>query len=156
MLRILAILIACAFPARAEFLWVEMLFGGMECASCSTFIQEKLSKNRNVQSVEMDNGKGLLKVTLKAGTRMRPEQIRDLVQQSGFTPKETRALARGTVTGQAGKWTLTVPEPGQSYPLKATGPLLDRLKESAGKSAEVEIVVSSGDCEVRGVRPAAL
>src|SRR5258708_16003267 len=152
-MKLVAVLFAMAsVPLHAEFLWVEMQFGGMDCASCSTFIQEKLAKNRNVQSVDIDAAKGLPKVTLKPATRMRPEQVRDLVQQSGYTTSQIRAGVRGTAAEQSGKWTLTVPEPSQSYPITATGPVIETLKQSAGKPLELNGLVAGDELQVKSAR----
>src|SRR5882762_5375065 len=138
-MKLVAVLLALApLSLYGEFLWVEMQFGGMDCASCSSFIQEKLAKNRNVQSVDIDAAKGLLRVTLKPATRMRPEQVRDLVQQSGYTTSQIRAAVRGTAAEQSGKWTLMVPELSQAYPLGAGGSVLETLKQNAGKPLELE------------------
>jgi copper chaperone CopZ len=75
---------------------VEQSFGGIDCASCADFVQKKLTTNPGIQSVQVDRKKGLLTVDLKPGNTVKLRQIRDLVQQSGFTPKDLRVTVIGT------------------------------------------------------------
>lgn len=145
------VVLLAAVPGWAEFRWVELQFGGMECASCSTFVEEKLTKNRNVEAVELNAAKGLLKVKLKAGTRMKAEQVRDLVQQSGYTVSEVRASVAGTVMEEGGKWTVTVPEPNAIYRLSLDAGMGKAMREHAGKAVVLEGVVKGDELVVRGV-----
>lgn len=82
---------------HAEYLRIEQAFGGMECASCTQFVQSRLAKRPGVESVSMDEKTGSLVVVLKPGNSLRLRQVTDLVQQSGFTPKDTRVVAQGVV-----------------------------------------------------------
>lgn len=104
MIRKLApVLLAFGTLTRAEYLRIEQTYGGMECESCSTFVQNRLAKRPGVESVSIDNKTGALVVLLKPGNTLRLRNVVDLVQQSGFTPKETRIVARGTLAGKAFK-----------------------------------------------------
>lgn len=101
-LRILPFLLILAVPATAEFLRIEMGFGGMECASCTQFIQSKFSRNPGVESVTVDNKKGAVVLKLKPGNKVRLSQVRDFVQQSGFTPKDSLVVVRGVAQVERG------------------------------------------------------
>jgi cation transport ATPase len=107
---LIAALAACT--ANAELLKIEIGFGGMECASCAEFIESRMTRNRHVQSVHMDKEKGILRLELKAGNALRLDQVRDLVQQSGFTLKSVAVSARATV--QPGG-AVRIPESGQEF-----------------------------------------
>lgn len=87
-----------------------MDFGGMDCASCSDFIKNKLAKNPGVHSVEIDNKKGTLIVALNAGNTVRFSQIRDFVQQSGYKINETRLVVIGQAIADTGRTKLKIAE----------------------------------------------
>lgn len=108
-MRFLVFLLA-AVSLQAEYMRVEMDFGGMDCASCSDFIKNKLSKNPGVQSVEVDNKKGTLVVSLNAGNKVRFTQIRDFVEQSGYKINETRVSVLGQALMDIGRTKLKVAE----------------------------------------------
>ncbi len=76
---------------------VEQAFGGMECASCADFIKNKLEKNPGVAAVQIDAKKGVVAVDLKPDGKVKPQLIRDWVQQSGYQIKTTTLTARGIV-----------------------------------------------------------
>ncbi len=92
----------------AQVLRVEQAFGGMECASCADFIKNKIGKNAGVASVEIDAKKGAVVVELKPDSTVKPQLIRDWVQQSGYTIKETTFTVRGVVAMDRGVMSLRV------------------------------------------------
>jgi copper chaperone CopZ len=81
----------------AQVVRVEQAFGGMECASCADFIKNKLEKNPGVAAVQIDAKKGVVAVDLKPDGKVKPQLIRDWVQQSGYQIKTTTLTARGIV-----------------------------------------------------------
>src|SRR5262245_15100867 len=95
-LRLGLLLTGFAWCSSAEFRWIQLSFNGLDCASCAEFVQGKLSKNRGIESVEVDLKAGHVTVALKPENRVRLDQVRDFVQQSGFTPQEARVKLRGT------------------------------------------------------------
>src|SRR5262245_15685770 len=106
-MRILLALIAASI-AQAEYLQIEMGYGGMECASCSTFVQGKFGKNPGVESVSIDDKKHVVMLVLKPGNTIRISQVRDFVQQSGFTPKEARVKLIGVTSVDKGFRNFTI------------------------------------------------
>lgn len=90
----------------AQVLRVEQAFGGMECASCADFIKNKLEKNAGVTSVQVDAKKGVVTVELKPGGNVKPQLVRDWVQQSGYQIKETTITVRGIVEMDRGVMSL--------------------------------------------------
>ena len=101
MLRTLLFLLPLSL-AQGEYLKIDMSFGGMECASCSTFIQGKFGKNPGIESVNIDNKKHVVQMVLKPGNTVRISQVRDFVQQSGFTPKEAKVTVMGVASVEKG------------------------------------------------------
>lgn len=81
----------------AQVLRVEQAFGGMECASCADFVKNKLEKNAGIAAVNIDPKKGIVAVDLKPDSNVKPQLIRDWVQQSGYQIKTTTIKARGMV-----------------------------------------------------------
>ncbi|MBL8177504.1 MAG: heavy-metal-associated domain-containing protein [Bryobacterales bacterium] len=92
----------------AQVLRVEQSFGGMECASCADFVKNKLEKNPGVASVQIDAQKGVVTVDLKPDGGVKPQLIRDWVQQSGYQIKETTLTVRGTVEMDRGVMSLNM------------------------------------------------
>lgn len=92
----------------AQVLRVDQAFGGMECASCADFVKNKLEKNPGVASVQIDPKKGVVSVELKPDGNVKPQLIRDWVQQSGYQIKETTLTVRGTVEMDRGIMSLNL------------------------------------------------
>ena len=90
----------------AQVLRVEQAFGGMECASCADFVKNKLEKNPGIAAVNIDQKKGTVEVDLKPDSNVKPQLIRDWVQQSGYEIKATTIQARGMVEMDRGVMTL--------------------------------------------------
>lgn len=135
MIRLLVMLIPVL--ARAEYLKIEMGFGGMECASCTEFIEGKFTRNRNVKSVHVDKQNSVLTLELKPDNKLRLEQVRDQVQQSGFTPKDTRVVVQGVA--QNGALTIS----GLEQQIAVTDPK-QLLSGYADKRVRVEGEVKTG------------
>jgi cation transport ATPase len=123
-----------AGPLSAEFLRIEMGFGGMECASCSQFIQNKFSRNPGVESVTVDSKKSAVILKLKPGNTVRLSQVRDFVQQSGFTPKATVVVVRGIAQVDRGYTNFKVDGLEQTFRLKDPETL---LRQWIFKSVEI-------------------
>lgn len=129
MVRLLLVLLPALL--EAEYLKIEITFGGMECASCTGFLETRFARNRNVKSVQVDKQKSVLTLELKPENKLQLELVRDQVQQSGFTPKQTLVTVRGTVLPNG----LLVAGIGQT--LATTDPKA-LLAPHAGKTVRVE------------------
>ena len=92
----------------AQVLRVDQAFGGMECASCADFIKKKLENKPGVKSVEVDTKKGVVSVLLDPDNNVKPQLIRDWVQQSGYQTKDTTIHAIGVVDVNRGVMTLKI------------------------------------------------
>jgi cation transport ATPase len=123
-LRILPAFLILAAPLWAEFLRIEMAYGGMECASCARFIENKFARNPGVESVSVDGRKGAVILKLKPGNTVRLNQVRDFVQQSGFTPKESVVVVRGVAQVDRGYTNFKIDGLDQTVRLKDPETLL--------------------------------
>jgi cation transport ATPase len=101
-LCLLPVFLILAAPAWAEFLRIELAYTGMECASCARFIENRFARNPGVESVAVDSKKSAVILKLKPGNTVRLNQVRDFVQQSGFTPKEALVVVRGVAQVERG------------------------------------------------------
>ncbi len=137
-----AFLVLCAFTvgASAEFLKVEQAFGGMDCASCADFVQKKLTGNPGVQGVKIDNKKGMLVVELKPGNSVKLRAIRDLVQQSGYTPKDLKVTVIGTTVVDRGYTNFKVEGQPEMIRVKDKEGF---LRELGNRKARVEGVIET-------------
>lgn len=117
MLRTLLLLVPLSL-AHGEFLTIDMAFGGMECASCSQFIQGKFAKNPGIESVKIDNKAHLVALVLKPGNTVKISQVRDFVQQSGFTPKDAHVKLTGVASVEKGYTNFTIAGLNQTIRLR--------------------------------------
>lgn len=128
--------------ARAEYLRVEQDFETMDCASCATFVENKLTKNPGVEKVTIDAKKGKLTVFLKPGNSMKYAQIRDFVQQSGYKPKEGRVIIRGTPRMKVGYAEFEMTDIRETLRVRdediVLRELINKRVEAAGKIEKVE------------------
>ena len=135
-----ALLLLCAVSLPAEYLKVEQNFGGMDCASCADFVQKKLTTNPGIGSVNIDNKKGVLVVDLKPGNTVKLRAIRDLVQQSGYTPKDLRVTVIGTTVVDRGYTNFKVEGIAEMMRVKDKEGF---LRELGNRKARVEAVVET-------------
>ncbi len=126
-----------------------------------------LKKIEGVDSVAVSLNEGLAKIRLKPGNSVRLDQIRQKVEDNGFTPKEATVVARGQVVSAGGKQQLRLLGTNETYELsvdRQAGKLGEEIKSQAGKTVMVEGVAPpahppKGKAErviqVKAIRPAA-
>lgn len=90
---------AFALPASAEFLQIEMRYGGMSCASCLRSVRASLGKHRAVAKVEAPADRPAVLVELKPENTLTLEEMRDILKGVGFTPEEAVVTAAGRIAG---------------------------------------------------------
>ncbi|MBI4905907.1 MAG: heavy-metal-associated domain-containing protein [Acidobacteria bacterium] len=139
---LLLTLLATASFTRAEYVRVEQDFETMDCASCATFVENKLTRNPGVEKVTLDARKGTLSVVLKPGNTVKFAQIRDFVQQSGYKPKEARVIIRGTPRTKVGYVDFEMPELRETIRVRDNDTVfretINKKVEAAGKMEKVE------------------
>lgn len=140
----LTLLFLTVMALRAELIKVEQSFGGIQCASCAKFVKNKFAKNASVESVNIDEKKGLLTLQLKPGNKMKIGQILDFVQQSGYTVKETKVVARGKAIMNKGYASLLL---GENDELRVRDPdtvLREFIMKRVEVTGEMKKVESEG------------
>ena len=99
---------------------------------CAHAVSVALKRFPGVDSVDVSLNKGQAAVKLKPGNAVKAEQLWDAIRKNGFTPKDTRVVVRGTLTGNKLKVTGT----DQTYDLAADPVAPKALDETAKRSGE--------------------
>lgn len=97
-MRPLLCAVLMTLPLWAELRKVEMTLGGLDCDSCSTSVDRVVKRIRGVDTVTYDDKAKLVTVTFKPENTVKLSAIRDAVKGVGYTPGETRIIARGNLT----------------------------------------------------------
>jgi copper chaperone CopZ len=99
-------LVSLAATAHADGLTeVEQTIFGMDCAPCAYGIEQGLKKLPGVTGVRVSLNEGLAAVTLAANNSTTLENIRKIVRDNGFTPKNARVTLVGTLLrADGGEW----------------------------------------------------
>lgn len=108
--------------------------------TCAYAVRGALQKIAGVESVEVSLNKGLASVKLKQGNNVRLPDVWETVRENGFTPKETRVIARGEVVPGT-KLELKLTGANQTYDLipdpKARA-AIDEVRRQVGKTLTLE------------------
>ena len=116
--------------------------------TCAYAVRGALKKNPGVDSVDVSLNKGLATVKLKPGNNVQPQQFWETVRRNGFTPKETRVVVRGQITGEK----LNVTGSGQIFDLQADPKLLEDIKKLAGSlHLKMDTILAQSDWKRRPV-----
>lgn len=75
---------------------------------CARAVSAAIQRIEGVASVEVSLNKGFADVKLKPGNRVDPERIRQVVRDSGFTPKAADVRLAGEIVERGGKPALAV------------------------------------------------
>jgi copper chaperone CopZ len=113
-LLILALLSTAPTALAQGLVHAKQTIFGMDCAPCAYGIEKGLKKLPGVASVKVSLNDGYAEVTVAPGSSVSVAQIRRVIRDNGFTPKEARIDLEGTLQ--------LIPRPqllagGTSYPL---------------------------------------
>lgn len=100
--------IAVAAPASAEHLRIEIKVFGMDCATCAHGLTVAMKKLQGVETVDISLNKSAAELKLGAGNKVTVEQLRTIIKNNGFTPKEAVVTTIATPGRKAGALTLEV------------------------------------------------
>ncbi len=106
-----------------------MNFTGVNCASCVESLPGRLKRIRGVDEVRVNAERGAVVVELAGENRVRPEQIRDAIQQDGTRVSAAKVVVRGTLSETQGRPTLKPSGSAQSHEL-----LLDSTRRALWES----------------------
>ena len=101
----------------------------------------RLRRLEGVESVEVSLNEGRATIRLAERNAVALGQVRRLVEQSGFSPREARVTARGEVLVREGQAHLRVPGAEETY-FVAGGQAAEELTRHAGRSVVVEGVIA--------------
>jgi len=100
-----------------------------------------IKKVKGVESVNVSLNKGEAEIRFKPGNEVTVEQIRQIVLDNGFTPKDSDVEVAGTLIERSGKPALAVPGPDLVYRLVDHRQGKGKVEELWKKAREKEIVV---------------
>lgn len=98
-----------------------------------------------VDSVQLSLNEGLARILLKPGNQLRLAQLREIVANSGFTPREARVTVIGQVVLNDGETLLRVAKTGEMFDLSIASKASkteDELKKEAGKNLLIEGILA--------------
>lgn len=107
-------------------------------------MSEGIEKIEGVKSVDVSLNEGLAKIQLSPGNKVALEQLRELVRNRGFTPREANVLVKGELVSVSGGLRLNVTGLEGSYPLVVApeGKMtLAQLSAHNGKMIQLEGVI---------------
>lgn len=76
-----------------------------------------IKKINGVESVNVSLNEGLARIRLKSRNQVRLEDVRKVIYNNGFTPKEARVTAQAQLVSTDGKLQVKVTGIGRIYPL---------------------------------------
>lgn len=115
------VLALCSVAAHAEYDQVKMTVFGMDCAPCAHAIHVSMKGIQGVGKVDVDLNTGLVSIQLSPGNSASMHQFNEAVEKNGFTHKDAKIVARGTVGGTASAPVLEVTGTNDRYALVGSG-----------------------------------
>jgi len=83
---------------------VDQTIFGMDCAPCAYGIEQGLLKLPGVTAVRVSLNEGKAILSLSPDSRATLAQIRRVIRNNGFTPKEAQVLVMGHLGQDGGRW----------------------------------------------------
>jgi len=105
---------------------------------CAHAVRVAIEKIPGVEKVDVSLNDGVAIIRLAAGNEVTVAQVRRMIRDKGFTPKDAQLRLRGRVEAREGGFVLLMPGPDRSYRLSADPTLLSRLREAAGLDVVIE------------------
>lgn len=100
-------ILAVAEPALAAVDHYEVQVDGLACPFCAYGLEKKLKKLPGAVNVQIELNTGWASFDVSSGVLL-PEPVQDAVRKAGFTPRDIRVTASGTVQGQGDELRLSV------------------------------------------------
>jgi len=114
--RILTMLMAAALvagilgiagPARAAVDHYDVQVDGLACPFCAYGLEKKLKNLPGVANVQIELNTGWASFDVLSGVLL-PGPVQDVVRDAGFTPRDIKVIASGTVQGKGNELRLDV------------------------------------------------
>jgi hypothetical protein len=151
MVRLMApALLVSTVSAFAQIQSAEMTFDGVGCVPCVESMPSRAKRIRGVEEAKVNSTGNALSIRLAPKTRVRIEQIRDLIEQDGTKARSATIEVLGTVSEDQGKTILTVPEQPLPFELITSKPTtglsnvlvkgtITRLRPDQGQRLRIEV-----------------
>ena len=109
MSRLVLLLLLAAASAPAQFRSFDIAFEDTGCVPCTESLQGRLERVRGVESATIDLEKGLIRLELAEGNRVRLGPLRARITQDGTRIERMAFTAEGQVERRDGKTFLALP-----------------------------------------------
>jgi copper chaperone CopZ len=101
---------------------------------CAHAVRVAVKSVNGVDSVDVSLSKGMATISLRPGNTVQLKQLLAAITKNGFTTKQSKVIANGTVLADAGGLRLKISGSNESLALKGDAPLLDKAKGLIGKT----------------------
>lgn len=105
-----------------------------------------VKKLEGVESAKVSLNEGRATIKLKPGNSIRLEQIRKVVNEQGFTPKDAKVRAVGDLTGTDGRLQFKVGGSNEVFPVMET-PHADWQKHAGAKNVMIAGIIAAPPTE---------
>jgi len=100
-------ILAVAEPALAAVDHYEVQVDGLACPFCAYGLEKKLKELPGVANVQIELNTGWASFDVLSGVLL-PRPVQDAVRDAGFTPRDIKVTASGTVQGKGDELRLSV------------------------------------------------
>ncbi|HXG71828.1 MAG TPA: hypothetical protein VNJ04_14570 [Gemmatimonadaceae bacterium] len=103
-----------------------------------------MQKLAGVESVKVSLNEGRARLVLKTGNALTMAQLRKVVEQNGFTPKQAGVVAEAEIVAKDGLLQVRILGVSETYGLEPTtaGSVAAELRKHAGRTVRVEGVIA--------------
>lgn len=137
--------------SAAGLVEVKQTVFGMDCAPCAHGVKIGLEKLEGVEQAQVSLNDGYTSLTLAADSSVTLEEIRQVIRDNGFTPKDAIVVMIGRVEHGTGDQLVLTTSADQVYPLNAAPDNQTLWQElqalPAGSSVEIEASLTESDAK---------
>lgn len=119
---------------RAQFLEIEQVIYGMDCAPCARGVEARMQRIDGVKSITLSLNRGTAELILERENNISLRELQTIVRHSGFHPQRARVNASGFILRSEGTTFFRVHD--EEY-LLATDPLDERVLENVTPDTRV-------------------
>ncbi|MEF9475313.1 MAG: heavy-metal-associated domain-containing protein [Candidatus Mariimomonas ferrooxydans] len=114
--------------ASAKILSAKVSVDGLACPFCAYGVEKKLKRVKGVGSMDIRMQEGTVTLTAEQGQSIDFAEVPGAIKNSGFSMRQMKLVASGTVMEEDGNLFLRYEGPGERLALKDVGPALrDKL-----------------------------
>ncbi len=125
------------YLAIAQILSVKISVDGLACPFCAYGVEKKLKRVKGVGSMDIRMQEGTVTLTAEQGQSIDFAEVPGAIKDSGFSMRQMKLVASGTIIEEDGDLFLRYEGPGKRLALKNVGPAL-RNKLTISKTVIVK------------------